>query len=322
MTTRGTRRAALTISEFARASGLSHKALRLYDLSGLLPPAEIDPATGYRFYAADQLERARRISLLRQLDMPLAMVAEVLAGSDEEALARLERWWAEQVAAMDVRRGAMEYLCSNFIRGAGGVNTPSPRHQVRLRDVPETKIAAIRQEVDQAELVPTMIAACGQVREHLRAEGAATTCEEWWIYHGLVTPDSRAPVEVCVPFTGAAEPAGPIVIRIEPAHTEAHTTLTKDECGYPRILLAYDAVDEWVHRSGLPPVGPPREVYFAAADHIAGTDPFVHVARPVERSPASVERSPANVERSPESVERSPESVEGSPEGPAERSAE
>ena len=61
----------LTISEFGRRTGLSHKALRLYDVSGLLPPAQVDPANGYRLYDEEQLERARRISVMRQLDMPL-----------------------------------------------------------------------------------------------------------------------------------------------------------------------------------------------------------------------------------------------------------
>jgi DNA-binding transcriptional MerR regulator len=281
MTSRETRRAALTISEFGRRSGLSHKALRLYDLSGLLTPAEVDPVSGYRFYSADQLERARRISLLRQLDMPLATVAEVLAGSDEEALARLERWWGEQEADMGAKRGAMEYLRAQLIRTGG----PAPTdHVVALRDVAETKIATIRREVDQHALVGTMISSAREIREHLYAAGAATTCEEWWIYHGLVTPDNRAPVEVCVPFTGTVEPAGPIVIRIEPAHTEAYTTLSLDECGYPRIMLAYDAVDAWVRREDLPLVGAAREIYFGAADRISGSDPFVHVAQPVERT--------------------------------------
>lgn len=34
----------------SRASGLSLKALRLYDANGLLVPARVDPATGYRSY--------------------------------------------------------------------------------------------------------------------------------------------------------------------------------------------------------------------------------------------------------------------------------
>jgi DNA-binding transcriptional MerR regulator len=279
------RRPRLTISEFGRRSGLSHKALRLYDLSGLLPPAHVDPATGYRLYSVDQLERARRISLLRRLDMPLATVSEVLAGGDAEAVARLDRWWAAQEASTADKRGTLEYLRARLTRTA---EAAAARYAVRLRDVADTKIATIRREVDQQDLVETMMSSGRTVREHLAASGATTTCEEWWIYHGLVTPDNRAPVEVCVPFTGSVEPAGPIVIRMEPAHTEAYCTLSRDECGYPQIMLAYDAVEGWVRRSGMPFLGAPREVYFAAGDQIAGTDPFVHVAQPVA---APVERN-------------------------------
>jgi hypothetical protein len=45
----------LTIGEFARASGLTPKALRLYDDLGLVVPTEVDPNTGYRRYAPEQL---------------------------------------------------------------------------------------------------------------------------------------------------------------------------------------------------------------------------------------------------------------------------
>ncbi len=41
----------MTIGEFAREAGLTAKALRLYDEMGLIEPAEVDPATGYRYYA-------------------------------------------------------------------------------------------------------------------------------------------------------------------------------------------------------------------------------------------------------------------------------
>jgi PPM family protein phosphatase len=52
----------LTIGEFARASRLSPKALRLYDELGLLRPARVDEYTGYRYYSRDQLEQARLAS--------------------------------------------------------------------------------------------------------------------------------------------------------------------------------------------------------------------------------------------------------------------
>ena len=53
----------MSIGDFARAAGLSPKALRIYDDLDLLRPAEVDERTGYRYYATDQLEPARLIEL-------------------------------------------------------------------------------------------------------------------------------------------------------------------------------------------------------------------------------------------------------------------
>ena len=69
----------MTIGAFARASRLSAKALRLYDELGLLPPAWVDPASGYRFYAPAQLEQARLVAWLRRLGLPLARIREISA---------------------------------------------------------------------------------------------------------------------------------------------------------------------------------------------------------------------------------------------------
>lgn len=65
----------LTIGTFAKASRLSPKALRLYDELELLRPARVDPDTGYRYYAVEQLERARLVAWLLRLGMPLARIS-------------------------------------------------------------------------------------------------------------------------------------------------------------------------------------------------------------------------------------------------------
>jgi DNA-binding transcriptional MerR regulator len=68
----------LSIGQFARASGLTAKALRHYDAVGLLAPAFVDPASGYRRYGADQVDTARLIRRLRGLDLPVAEVRRLL----------------------------------------------------------------------------------------------------------------------------------------------------------------------------------------------------------------------------------------------------
>jgi DNA-binding transcriptional MerR regulator len=265
----------LTIGEFGRRSGLSVKALRLYDVSGLLPPAEVDPVSGYRRYAAAQLDRARRISLLRRLDMPLAVVAEVLAGTDEQAVVRLDRWWAAQEQATAAKRSSIGWLRIQL----AAATQPPVRYEVRRREVPATKVASIRRETDQQGLAETIRELQWELRDRLTE--ATCTAEHWVIYHGFVTPDSETTIEVCVPFTGPAEPADAMVIRLEPAHAELYATVTRDDCFYPRIMVAYDAVSRQVAAEGLTREAPVREIYLAQWDTIAGTDPFVHVAQPV-----------------------------------------
>ena len=72
----------LSIGRFARLAGLSVGALRHYDELDLLRPAEVDAFTGYRRYRREQLETARTIARLRELELPLDEIREVLAIDD------------------------------------------------------------------------------------------------------------------------------------------------------------------------------------------------------------------------------------------------
>jgi DNA-binding transcriptional MerR regulator len=49
----------MSVGEFASASRLSQKALRLYGEKGLLPPTWVDPASGYRYYTLEQVRKGR-----------------------------------------------------------------------------------------------------------------------------------------------------------------------------------------------------------------------------------------------------------------------
>ena len=67
-----------SIGEMARDCGLSVSALRFYDRAGVLVPAWVDPASGYRWYEPAQLEEARLLARLRRAGMPLADIRLVL----------------------------------------------------------------------------------------------------------------------------------------------------------------------------------------------------------------------------------------------------
>ena len=86
----------LPIGRFARVTGLTVRALRHYHELGLLEPARVDAATGYRLYALDQAQDAELIRRLRELGLPLGEIHAILAGAD--ALERL-RAHREHLAA-------------------------------------------------------------------------------------------------------------------------------------------------------------------------------------------------------------------------------
>jgi DNA-binding transcriptional MerR regulator len=67
-----------SIGEFSRHGRVSVRMLRHYDAIGLLRPAFVDPATGYRFYHADQLSDLNRVIALKDLGFTLQQVRDIL----------------------------------------------------------------------------------------------------------------------------------------------------------------------------------------------------------------------------------------------------
>ena len=76
----------IPISDVARQAHISARTLRHYDDIGLLHPASVG-SNGYRYYEREQLLRLQRILLLRDLGLGLGVIAQVLAGEQDEVAA-------------------------------------------------------------------------------------------------------------------------------------------------------------------------------------------------------------------------------------------
>jgi protein phosphatase len=104
----------MSIGDFARATGLTAKALRLYDEIGLVRPAEVDAHSGYRYYRADQLARARLVARLRLVGMPLERIGLVADLSGAAATAELVSYWRQVEADTSSRRAAVAALVAEL----------------------------------------------------------------------------------------------------------------------------------------------------------------------------------------------------------------
>ena len=262
----------LTIGEFARRSGLSIRALRLYDRIGLLRPAEVVDGTGYRRYASRQLYTGRLIALLRRLDMPLTEITEIVDAPGPRAAERLAGYWT----AVERRLAAQRELADRLVRNLSA-ETPAPPEglwPVAVREVAEQHVVTEMRYVTSAELVWIREATARLTALADRAGGAAGP--RFVVFHGPVGEDDDGPVEVCLPVR--PEAAG----RSEPAHREAYIPVIKGHFELPQILSIYDSVRRWVRDRGHAVAAPPREVYRydTDVDTAAPSDLMCDVALP------------------------------------------
>lgn len=117
----------LSIGDFARETGLTPKALRLYDELGLVRPVRVDPFNGYRWYSPVQVEQARLVASLRVIGMPLARIAAVLAAGPDGAPAEIASYWRQVEADTASRREIVRHLVAS-LRGEHHTMTSTTLH--------------------------------------------------------------------------------------------------------------------------------------------------------------------------------------------------
>ena len=214
----------ISIGEFARRSRLSLKALRLYDKRGVLVPSRVDHASGYRYYDVGQVDEARLVVMLRQLQLPLAAIKELLACDPVDAAERIAAHWREVESAHDARRALADYLVDRLS------GKRSVMYEVATREMPERSLLCLKRNVDvqgQFAFGKEFIAI---LRERPLPKIGEREGAFFSIQWGWVSDDSDGPVEWCKPVPQAeahalAEHYPELTLRTEPAHREAFVAL-------------------------------------------------------------------------------------------------
>jgi DNA-binding transcriptional MerR regulator len=284
----------VSIGEFARRSRLSVKALRLYDDLGVLTPARVDRDSGYRYYDVAQLDDARLIAMLRQLEFPLATIKELLVCDPVDAAERIANHWREVETLHDARRNLADYLV-NKLRGKR-----TDMYEVATREIPERSVLCLKRHVDPqgAWALGKEFIAIQRERPLPKMEGREGAM--FSIYWGEVSADSDGPVEWCKPVPEAdakdlAAKYPELSLRIEPAHREAYVALPNDatasgpgESPGVQWQLASEALQAWAEDRGFDPEHFDRTTgdlglrltYFASEPVTATSVPYCDFAVP------------------------------------------
>ncbi|QXJ23188.1 GyrI-like domain-containing protein [Actinomadura graeca] len=232
----------LPIGRFARLCRLSVKQLRHYDDLGLLAPAWIDPASGYRYYRPDQARDALSIGLLRALDVPLPVVARVLSGDAAQALKEARDRIEDD---LDRRRRGLRLLDRVLAEGL-------PEARVTIVREPARRVRVAR-EAATPSTIPGATSAC--VRRVLA--GGVPQGALIGLFPLDMTDEFDVRVALEAPDGDDLLPGGPFAVA---THTGP----------YDQIPLTVYGVLAWIGDHGHAPGGPVREVYL---DDPAATDP-------------------------------------------------
>ena len=260
----------ISIGEFARRSRLSIKALRLYDRRHVLVPARVDEVSGYRYYDVAQLQDARLVAMLRQLDFSLGAIRKLVACDPADAADQIAAHWRKVESEHDARRELADYLV-NRLSGKKSVV-----YEVATRELPERSVLCLKRNVDEkgAWALGKEFIAIMRERPLPRMEGREGAA--FSIFWGEVSADSDGPVEWCKPIPRAeartlAEHYPELTLRTDLAHREAFVALGPAGGTPVQWQLASESLGNWAAESGIDDeslwrrfedLGGPRLTYF------------------------------------------------------------
>ena len=93
----------LRIGELAKLSGISVKALHVYEKKNIIKPVYVDENTGYRYYSPDQFRLVESLLELQDMGFSLDEISKILSGKcsreevsdmfDDKKILLQERIW-------------------------------------------------------------------------------------------------------------------------------------------------------------------------------------------------------------------------------------
>jgi DNA-binding transcriptional MerR regulator len=248
-----------SIGDFARLGLVSVRMLRHYDGIGLLAPARVDDATGYRWYAADQLPRLNRIVALRKLGFTLHQVAEMLdeavTAEQLHGMLRLRRAeLAAQVAADNARLAQVQARLRSIEREGR-----MPSVDVVLKKVPPVRVAeltALAASYEPEDIGPVIQPLYARVEAELARSGLTDLGPGIAYYEDIA---DGVLVHAAVQISGEIEGDSELQVAVLPGLPEAATAVhhgPMSECG-----TTFNALAQWLSDNGYRGGQYAREVY-------------------------------------------------------------
>ncbi len=257
----------MTIGTFARATLLSVRSLRAYHERGILVPAAIDPDSGYRAYHPGQIADAVALRQLRELDVPLPVIAEMLESRDPDITTKL---LAEHQNEMLARLAETERIVAGLRQAVTGLDQRLPVH---VRQIDHQHALAIAGHVAMEDYATFLGDAYARLWSAFINDAYVPAGPAGARYEGEVG-DGPEPVTAYIPvgepIPAAIKPAGIELIEL-PAMTAA---VAVHEGSYDRIGDTYASLGAWVAYHATATDRPVHELYVVGYGQTDDVDQF------------------------------------------------
>ncbi len=252
------------IGDFARHGRVSVRMLRHYDAIGLLRPAHVDQATGYRSYNAAQLADLNRVVALKDLGFTLEQVRTMLTDQIDvaEVRAMLRLRQAELETAVAESAARLVQVESRLRSIEAGDEAPA----VVVKDLPATRyvvLSASAADFTPDEIGPVVRPLCAELGRRLPAATGVTPAGHLTCFYEPSGDQVTVRVAVPAAVTSGAELNGLTVFV-----TSAVQVATLVHQGrIDAVLPAWQALARWLDDNGRQTAGPARELYLHTSDN-------------------------------------------------------
>jgi len=249
-----------SIGEFARHGRVSVRMLRHYDAIGLIRPACVDPASGYRSYQASQLDDLNRVIALKELGFTLQQVQVILE---------------EKVSAAELR-GMLKLRRAEIQASIEAETTRLARVEARLLTI-EDGARVPADGVIVKRLAPVRVAELAGVAAGYEPEAITPVIQP--LYHDLWQRLCSADIPAAGPAVAYYEdtPQGGILVHAAvpvavpvPAPVEGVSLADLPEVGSAAAIIHHGSMDDvlptgqalarWIDANGYRSTGYAREI--------------------------------------------------------------
>ena len=260
------------IGEFSQLCQVTTSVLRYYDEIGIFEPAYVDPFTGYRYYSLQQLPRLNRILSLRDLDLSLTEIDQII--NEQTSLNEIKGMLRLKQVQLTQQQTDLTARIQRIQMRLQQIESEQimPEYEVVVKPAAAIKIASIREVVPTVDQMPArcdaMFSAIIKWFETQQQQPAGPALAQYYnpeyveadidVENGIVVnADLDTGEFVFGEFT--------ITVRELPAIGQVASTVHRGS--FDNLINAWRALARWIENNGYELIHPPsREFYLSGPD--------------------------------------------------------